>query len=99
MKFKEFILRQMSENGEPSNNRVMAFLFMSTVVLMLLAAVFSPIFNVPVVKLPEIPESFADFVKWVLGILITGTAAGKLVNAYKEKGTPNATSGTDQPTN
>jgi len=94
MTFKEFLRKQMSENGEPSNNRVMAFMFMTSVMIMLLAVVLSPFFQMPTIKLPEIPESFTSFVEWVLGILITGTAAGKLVNAYKDKGVASTTTTT-----
>ncbi len=92
MKFSEFIRRQMSENGEPSNNRVMAFLFVSSVMILVLGTVFVPVFR-PDIKLalPVIPPSFETFVEYCLGILVLGSAVGKGINAYKDKGSDTTT--------
>jgi len=85
----EFFRRQMSEGGEPSNNRVMLFLFLTTIVLMVVAVVVAPVFR-PDIKLvlPDIPPTFETFVEWVVGILVFGSAAGKGINAYRDKGVP-----------
>ena len=85
MKFSEFLQKQMSEpDGSPSNNRVMLFLFLSAVAGIIIGAAISPNLTI-VIKIPEIPESFADLVKWICGILVTGGAVGKAVNAYTAK--------------
>ena len=85
MKFTEFLRRQMSENGEPSNNRVMLFLFLTTVMLLVLAVVFAPLRGYTLV-LPVIPPSFETFVEVIVGTLVFGSAAGKGINAYRDKG-------------
>lgn len=90
MKFTEFIRRQMSENGEPSNNRVMLFLFLTTVMLLVVAVVFAPLRGITL-KLPDIPPTFETFVEWVTGIFVFGAAAGKGINAYKDKGQSTST--------
>lgn len=85
MKFTEFVRKQMSENGEPSNNRVMLFLFLTTVMLLVVAVEIAPLFNRSLL-LPNVPPTFETFVEWVAGILVFGSAAGKGINAYKDKG-------------
>lgn len=90
MKFMEFVRKQMSENGEPSNNRVMLFLFLTTVMVLIVAVVFAPLRGVTL-KLPEVPPTFETFVEWVAGILVFGSAAGKGINAYKDKGQSTST--------
>jgi hypothetical protein len=86
MKFTEFLRRQMSENGEPSNNRVMLFLFLTTVMLLVVAVVVAPLRGIKL-ELPVIPPSFETFVEIIVGTLVTGSFIGKGITAYKEKGT------------
>ena len=77
----KFLRLQMSESdGTPSNNRVMLFLLLTTFMLMIVAA------GIPSIgfKLPEIPSTLKDVIEWLSVFLITGGAAGKVVNAYKE---------------
>jgi len=93
MKFSEFIRRQMSENGEPSNNRVMLFLFLTTVMLMVVAVVIAPLFRMSL-SLPVVPPSFETFVEIIVGTLVTGSFIGKGITAYKEKGTSSSTATT-----
>lgn len=83
MNFFKFLRGQMSEaDGTPSNNRVMLFLFLTTVMLMLIGVAISPLFHIAL-KLPEIPASFETFVEIIVSVLVTGSVAGKGVNAYK----------------
>ena len=82
-----FLQRQLSENGEPSNTRVMAFMFLSTVMVLILAVVIVPVFRPgTVLRLPDVPPTFETLVEWVMGILILGTTAGKGIKAYQTKG-------------
>jgi len=92
MKFSEFIRRQMSENGEPSNNRVMLFLFLTTVVLMVVGVTIAPLFKpVAPVVLPVIPPSFESMVEYVTFFLVGGGVLGKGVNAYRDRGVTSTT--------
>jgi hypothetical protein len=95
MKFTEFLRRQMSENGEPSNNRVMLFLFLTTVVCMVLAVTVAPLFKptVPLV-LPVIPPSFESMVEYITVFLVGGGVLGKGINAYQNKGVASTTTTT-----
>lgn len=91
MDFTEFVRRQLSESdGQPSNNRVMLFLFLTTVMALVLGVVFAPLFKRSL-SLPTIPPSFETFVEIIVGTLVTGTLGGKVVNAVKDvKGAANA---------
>jgi hypothetical protein len=85
MRLKQFIMLQFSEaDATPSNNRVMIFLFLSTVMVMVLFATFAPLFG-KVITLPNIPPSFETFVEIIVATLTTGVAVGKGITAYKEK--------------
>jgi nitrate reductase NapE component len=97
MKPSEFIRKQLSESdGQPSNNRVMLFLFLTTIMIMVLTVTIVPIFKPVVIKLPDIPPSFETFVEWVVGILVFGSATGKGINAYKAvKGAPDVPANQD----
>jgi hypothetical protein len=80
----------MSENGEPSNNRVMLFLFLTTIVCMVVASALVPAVWVGrTFVLPIIPPSFETFVEIIVGTLVGGSLLGKGVTAYKDvKGAP-----------
>jgi len=81
----------MSEpDGSPSNNRVMLFLFLTTVVLIVMGASISPNLSIKIV-IPVIPESFGDLVKWITVILVSGGAAGKAADAYSKARTGGTT--------
>jgi len=85
----------MSENGEPSNNRVMLFIFLSTVMVLVMAVVLAPVFKPGlVISLPVIPPSFETFVEIIVGTLVTGSFIGKGINAYKDKGVASTTTTT-----
>jgi len=84
MKPFTFLRLQMSEkDGSPSNNRVMLFLFLTSVALIIIGASISSNFSIKIV-IPEIPESFASLVQWITLILVTGGAAGKAADAYSK---------------
>lgn len=84
MKFFTFLRLQMSEpDGSPSNNRVMLFLLLTTAVLLVVGAAISSNLAIKI-TLPEIPASFADFIKWIAAILVGGTAVGKAATAYSD---------------
>jgi len=86
MRLVEFLRGQMSEaDGTPSNNRIMLFLFLTTVMLLLLTVVFAPVFRPGlVIKLPDIPPSFETFVEYITVFLVGGSVLGKGVNAYRD---------------
>ena len=93
MKFFTFLRLQMSEpDGSPSNNRVMLFLLLTTVVGMLVGAAISPNLTIKI-TLPAVPESFANFIIWMGGILVSGGVLGKAAKAYSDKGGSNAIPG------
>jgi hypothetical protein len=93
MEMPEFLRRQMSENGEPSNNRVMLFLFLTMVCLMVFAAAIVPaIWAGRVFALPTIPPSFETFVEVITATLVGGSVLGKGVAAYRDKGTASTSS-------
>lgn len=80
----------MSEaDGTPSNNRVMLFLFLSTVMLLLIVVTFAPVIRPGLaVKLPDIPPSFETFVEYITAFLVLGAAAGKGIKAYADTKAP-----------
>jgi len=95
MKLGEFLQRQMSENGEPSNNRVMLFMFLTTIMLLILAVVVVPVVKpCTAIKLPDIPSSFENFVEYITMILVGGVVIGKGINAYQNKGVASTTTTT-----
>lgn len=81
MKFFKFLAGMMSEpTGQPSSNRVMLFLLLTTFMLMVLAA---GIDSIPFF-LPDIPPTLKDVIEWLALFLIGGGAIGKGINAVKE---------------
>lgn len=79
-----FIRLQLSEaDGQPSNNRVMLFLFLTTVMIMVLGVTFAPLFKITL-SLPVIPPSYETFVEWLVGILVFGSATGKGIGMYRD---------------
>lgn len=88
------------ENGTPSNNRVMLFLFLTTIMSLLILVVVYPLFVIKdsVPKLPEIPTSLESLIEWVTGILVSGGVLGKATTVYSRKqeltGAPTSTTST-----
>ena len=87
----DFFKRQMSDSdGTPSNNRVMAFLILTTTMAMIVAATVAPAIGVLIGEpkltfaLPVIPDSFANLVEWLVTVLVSGVVLGHGVNAYRD---------------
>jgi hypothetical protein len=93
MNISTFLRLQMSEpDGTPSNNRIMLFLLLTTTISLIIGVAVSPNLKI-VITLPVIPDSFANFIEWMAGILVGGTAVGKAATAYStSKGGNNAIS-------
>lgn len=84
MKINEFMRRQLSENGEPSNSRVCLFLLVTTVMLMIICSGIKQLdFTIP-----NIPATFVDLIEWLVFIFVGGVTVKGGINsvstAYKE---------------
>jgi hypothetical protein len=81
----------LGEDGNPSKNGVMMFIFMTTVMFQIMCQMFFPfifwsgpsaMYPIrPMPLLPTIPPTYETLVEFVLLILVGGGVAGKVSNA------------------